>query len=62
MLKQRLAATTDRYLEQQAELLDSTIDCGALAKLAALVTTGTRRSGSWFKSPPAALIAYVIGV
>ena len=43
MLKQRLAATTDRYLEQQAELLDSTIDTGALAKLAAPVTVGTRR-------------------
>ena len=42
-LKQRLAATTDRYLEQQAELLDSTIDTGALAKLAAPVTTGKRR-------------------
>ena len=43
VLKQRLAATTDRYLEQQAELLDSTIDTGALAKLAAPVTVGTRR-------------------
>ena len=42
-LKQRLAATTDRYLEQQAELLDSTIDTGALAKLATPVTTGKRR-------------------
>ena len=42
-LKQRLAATTDRYLEQQAELLDSTIDTGALAKLAAPVTAGSRR-------------------
>ena len=42
-LKQRLAATTDRYLEQQAELLDSTIDTGALTKLAAPVTTGKRR-------------------
>ena len=38
-----MAATTDRYLEQQAELLDSTIDTGALAKLAAPVTTGKRR-------------------
>ncbi|MDE2811712.1 MAG: hypothetical protein OXM01_01730 [Gemmatimonadota bacterium] len=42
-LKQRLAATTDRYLEQQAELLDSTIDTGALAKLAAPVMVGSRR-------------------
>ena len=33
-LKQRLAATNDRYLEQQSELLDSTIDAGALATLA----------------------------
>ena len=40
-LKRRLAATTDRYLEQQAELLDSTIDTGALAKLATPV--GSRR-------------------
>ena len=31
--KRRLAATTDRYPEQQAELLDSTIDTGGLAKL-----------------------------
>ena len=42
-LKQHWAATTDRYLEQQAELLDSTIDTGALAKLAAPVMVGTRR-------------------
>ena len=42
-LKQRLAATTDRYLEQQAELLDATIDTGALAKLSAPVTVGSRR-------------------
>ena len=42
-LKQHLAATTDRYLEQQAELLDSTIDTGALAKLAAPVSLGSRR-------------------
>ena len=42
-LKQRLAASTDRYLEQQAELLDSTIDTGALAKLATPVTVGSRR-------------------
>ena len=38
-----MAATTDRYLTQQAELLDSTVDRGALAALAAPVTTGTRR-------------------
>ena len=42
-IKQHLAATTDRYLAQQAELLDSTVDRGALAALAAPVTTGTRR-------------------
>ena len=42
-LKQRLAATTDRYLEQQAELLDSTVDTGALAKLAAPVIASKRR-------------------
>ena len=42
-LKQRLAATTDRYLEQQAELLDSTIDAGALATLAEPVIVGSRR-------------------
>ena len=42
-IKQHLAATTDRYLTQQAELLDSTVDRGALAALAAPVRTGTRR-------------------
>ena len=42
-IKLHLAATTDRYLAQQAELLDSTVDRGALAALAAPVTTGTRR-------------------
>ena len=42
-IKQHLAATTDRYLTQQAELLDSTVDRGALAALAAPVMTGTRR-------------------
>ena len=42
-IKQHRAATTDRYLTQQAELLDSTVDRGALAALAAPVTTGTRR-------------------
>ena len=41
-IKQHLAATTDRYLAQEAELLDSTVDRGALAALAP-VTTGTRR-------------------
>ena len=39
-IKQHLAATTDRYLAQQAELLDSTVDRGALVALAAPVTTG----------------------
>jgi hypothetical protein len=29
-VKTHLAATTDRYLAQQAELLDSTVDAGAL--------------------------------
>ena len=38
-----MAATTDRYLTQQAELLDSTVDRGALAALAAPLTTGTGR-------------------
>ena len=34
---------TDRYLEQQAELLESTVDTRALAKLAAPVIAGKRR-------------------
>ena len=42
-LKQRLVGTTDRYLTQQAELLDSTVDSGALAKLATPITTAKRR-------------------
>ena len=42
-IRQHLAATTDRYLAQQAELLDSTVDRGALAALASPVTTGRRR-------------------
>lgn len=42
-IKQHLAGTTDRYLAQQAELLDSTVDRGALAALASPVTTGRRR-------------------
>ena len=36
-------STTDRYLTQQAELLDSTVDSGALAKLATPITTAKRR-------------------
>ena len=43
-LKQRLVGTTDRYLTQQAELLDSTVDSGALAKLATPITTAKRRA------------------
>ena len=42
-VKEHLAATTDRYLAQQAELLDSTVDTGALAKLAEPLITGKRR-------------------
>ena len=42
-IRRHLAATTDRYLAQQAELLDSTVDRGALAALASPVTTGKRR-------------------
>ena len=42
-LKEHLHATTERYLAQQAELLDSTVDTGALAKLAQPVTLGARR-------------------
>ena len=38
-----MQTTTDRYLEQQAELLDSTIDTGALAKLAKPVQRARRR-------------------
>ena len=42
-LEDKLQTTTDRYLEQQAELLDSTIDTGALAKLAKPVQRARRR-------------------
>jgi len=42
-LKEHLHDTTDRYLAQHAELLDSTVDTGALAKLATPVTVGARR-------------------
>jgi hypothetical protein len=42
-LKERLHDTTDRYFGQHAELLDSTVDTGALAKLAQSVTVGARR-------------------
>ena len=42
-LKDKLQTTTDRYLEQQAELLDSTVDTGALAKLAKPVQRARRR-------------------
>ena len=42
-LKEHLHATTDRYLAQQAELLDSTVDTGAVATLAQPITVGARR-------------------
>jgi DNA-binding transcriptional ArsR family regulator len=42
-LKEQLAATTERYLAQQAELLDSTVDTGAFAKLAQPIEIGRRR-------------------
>lgn len=42
-LQQRMADITDRYLAQQAELLDSTVDTGALARLARPLTLGCRR-------------------
>jgi hypothetical protein len=42
-LKAHLTATTDRYLAQQAELLDSTVDTGALAALAQPILVGKRR-------------------
>jgi len=41
-LKDHLAATTGRYLAQQAELLDSTVDTGALAALAHPIAIGNR--------------------
>ena len=42
-LKEHLVATTGRYLAQQAELLDSTVDTGSLAALARAITVGRRR-------------------
>ncbi len=39
-LRERMAATNDRYLAVQAELLASTVDTGALARLAQPVTVG----------------------
>lgn len=42
-LKNRLSITTDRYLTQQSELLDSTVDTGALAELASPIVVGRRR-------------------
>jgi hypothetical protein len=42
-IQSHLEATTDRYLEQQSELLDSTVDTGALAKLAKPIIVGKRR-------------------
>ena len=42
-LKEHMQTTTDRYLAQQAEMLDSTVDTGALAKLAKPVAIGARR-------------------
>jgi hypothetical protein len=41
-LKDHLAATTGRYLAQQAELLDSTVDTGAPAALAHPIAVGNR--------------------
>lgn len=43
VLRKRLAKTTDRYLAQQSELLDSTVDTGALARLARPLMLGSRR-------------------
>ncbi len=42
-MKDRLSVTTDRYLTQQSELLDSTLDTGALAELARPILVGRRR-------------------
>jgi hypothetical protein len=42
-LIKRMAITNQRYLDQQAELLDSTIDTGQLAELAHPTTQGSRR-------------------
>lgn len=43
-LRTHLEATIDRYLAQQAELLDSTVDTGALARLANPIPVGRRRA------------------
>lgn len=42
-LRERMAATNDRYLAVQAEVLASTVDTGALARLAQPVLIGARR-------------------
>lgn len=42
-LNDKLRTATDRYLEQQVELLDSTVDTGALAELAKPVQQARRR-------------------
>lgn len=42
-LKDRLAPATDRYLEQQSELLDSTVNTGMLAQLAQPIVNGNKR-------------------
>jgi hypothetical protein len=42
-LKERMLATNTRYLEAQAEVLASTVDGGALARLARPVRVGARR-------------------
>jgi hypothetical protein len=42
-LVERMAKTNDRYLEVQAELLDTTVDAGQLAELAAPSVMGKRR-------------------
>ncbi len=43
LLRERMRATNQRYLDAQAELLASTVDGGALAELARPVQVGTRR-------------------
>lgn len=42
-LKERMAATNARYLDLQAELLDSTVDTGQLAQLSQPTVLGRRR-------------------
>ena len=42
-IEDQLRTTTDRYLGQQAELLDSTVDTGALENLGKPVVVGKRR-------------------